>query len=221
VVRGVGPDVEARLEEEGIHDVSALAYASPHQLIRATTYAPKQIADWIDEALLISTVPAHWEALERVGVTGVMDLAWYQNKIDDVKTLADEIKMPESLLKDVVTRLSQDAQVLDLYRLYWDRSDKAHPLNKPGGDAAGQPATGAARPPQAPHVTGVSLLYKFRGGMEQDARERLMGAVKTMDGVSAVNGEGVNLTVVVDAARRETVDAQLREMGEIERRIDN
>src|SRR5262249_18277654 len=56
-LRGVGPDVAARLEEEGIHDVSALAYASPHQLIRATTYSPRQIVDWIDEALLIATVP--------------------------------------------------------------------------------------------------------------------------------------------------------------------
>ena len=80
LLRGVGPEVEARLEEEGIHDVSALAYASPYALIRATTYAPKQVADWIDEALLIATVPAHWDALEKVGVTGAMDFRLVQGQ---------------------------------------------------------------------------------------------------------------------------------------------
>jgi hypothetical protein len=133
-LRGVGPDVAARLEEEGIHDVSALAYASPHQLIRATMFAPRQIVDWIDEALLIATVPANWEALEKAGVTGALDLAWYQTSPDSIKPLADEIKLEESLLRSIVLRLSQDAQVEDLHQLYWEKSGTASTSNDPSSE---------------------------------------------------------------------------------------
>ena len=121
-LRGVGPDVASRLEEEGINDVSALAYASPHQLIRATTYSPRQIVDWIDEALLVATVPEHWDALERAGVTGALDLAWYQDHQDSIPPLANKINLEAPLLADIVTRLSQDAQVEDLRQLYWDNT---------------------------------------------------------------------------------------------------
>jgi len=124
-LRGVGPDVGARLEEEGIHDVSALAYASPHQLIRVTTYAPRQIVDWIDEALLIATVPENWEDLEKAGITGALDLAWYQEHQDSIGALATAVKLDAALLQGIVTRLSQDAQVEDLRQLYWDKTPVA------------------------------------------------------------------------------------------------
>jgi hypothetical protein len=129
VLRGIGPDVAARLEEEGIADVSSLAYASPHQLIRSTNYAPRQIADWIDEALLTVNLPAHWEAIEKLGVTGAMDLAWYVTSRESIPTLADEIKINETLLRNIVDRLAQDAQVSDLYTLYWDHSSVKSPLS--------------------------------------------------------------------------------------------
>jgi hypothetical protein len=122
-LRGVGRDVASRLEEEGIHDVSALAFASPHQLIRVTTYSPRQIVDWIDEALLVTTVPEHWDALEKTGVTGASDLAWYQDHQDSIPALAAQIKLDAALLSCIVTRLSQDAQVEDLRQLYWDRAE--------------------------------------------------------------------------------------------------
>jgi hypothetical protein len=209
MVRGIGPDVEARLEEEGIYDVSALAYASPHQLIRSTMYAPKQIADWIDEALLIATVPAHWDALEKVGVTGAMDLAWYTTSPGSIPALATEIKMPEPLLKDVVARLSQDAQVLDLYKLYWDHSAAKPPLT--GEDTRPvNPATGA--------LAGDSLPYTFRAGIEQDARDRLLTETKSISGVRATSVNGDDLTFVVDPAQRETIVALLDAKKEIERR---
>lgn len=55
-----------------------------------------------------------------VPATGAMDLAWYRTSPGSIKPLADDIRMPEALLRDVVARLSQDAHVLDLYKLYWD-----------------------------------------------------------------------------------------------------
>jgi hypothetical protein len=125
-LRGVGTDVAARLEEEGIFNVSSLAYASPFGLIRSTAFAPRQIVDWIDEALLVATLPAHWQALENLGVTGAMDLAWYKSRPpEQLAALAAEVKMALPLLDDVVERLAQDAQVGDLYSLYWDRATGA------------------------------------------------------------------------------------------------
>jgi hypothetical protein len=203
-LRGVGPDVESRLEEEGIHDVSALAYASPHQLMRLTTYAPRQIVDWIDEALLIATVPSHWELLEKSGVTGAMDLAWYQTQPDSIKSLADEIKMPELLLKGVVNRLAQDAQVGDLYQLYWDHSDRRSPLaamSVTASDGDGEKS--------------VQLLYRFEAGIERDARDRLVAEVRSMSGVRLAVATGDNFTVTVDLVRQAQIAESLNAKSEI------
>ncbi len=208
-LRGVGPDVESRLEEEGIHDVSALAYASPHQLMRVTTYGPRQIVDWIDEALLVATVPSHWEPLEKAGVTGAMDLAWYQTQPDSIKDLAAEIKMAEPLLKAVITRLAQDAQVGDLYQLYWDHSDRKSPLagmsvKASEGEAKGQ--------------EGEQLLYWFKAGIEQDARGRLVAEVRSMSGVRSAVATGDDFTVTVDPVHKAQLAEALNAKSEIEPR---
>ena len=218
MVRGIGPDVEARLEEEGIHDVATLAYASPHELIHSTTYSPKQIANWIDEAMLITTVPSHWEALEKVGVTGVMDLAWYQNSPESIKPLADEIKLSEVMLRNVVARLAEDAQVLDLYRLFWDRDDRQHPLNKrPEGYPADRAPKTSGTPPTLPPGS-VSLTYQFADGIEADARERLITEVAAMTGVRLTTPAGNSLDIVVDASQRDAIDAVLQAKREVESR---
>jgi hypothetical protein len=207
ILRGVGPDVEERLEEEGIHDVSSLAYSSPHQLMRATTFAPRQIVDWVDEALLMATLPDHWQALEKVGVTGAMDLAWYRTRPESVKALATEVRIEPTLLGDTIERLYQDAQVRELYQLYWDH---AAPLPNVVDITQGGPVTDPTAPPP------VSLAYKFRPGFEQDARDRLMGVVRTKPGVRDVTNTGDSLTVVVDASQRDARDAELKAMPEIE-----
>jgi hypothetical protein len=205
MLRGVSPDVEARLEEEGIRGVSALAYASPHQLMRATTYSARQIVDWIDEALLIATVPSHWELLEKAGVTGAMDLAWYETRRESIKTLADEIKMSPTLLEDVVTRLWQDAQVADLYELYWDH-------------AAPTPSLAQRTLPEATPSSGASLAYTFTTGIEQQARERLVKEVRNIHGVRAVTTSGDDLIVTVEPEQAAAVTELLRPKMEIKPR---
>lgn len=82
-VRGIGPEIEERLGEEGICDVNALASAEPVQLFRNTSFDMRQILTWIDEAILIVTLPRGWEALEDAGITGAIDLAWYSSKIKE------------------------------------------------------------------------------------------------------------------------------------------
>ncbi len=81
-VRGIVPQVEDRLAEEGILDVSSLAMADPHRLLRNTNYDPRTILNWIDEALLILTLPKNWQDLEMEGITGAIDLASYADRTD-------------------------------------------------------------------------------------------------------------------------------------------
>ncbi|MBI5432491.1 MAG: hypothetical protein HZA52_06655 [Planctomycetes bacterium] len=75
-VRGIVPEVAERLGEEGISDVAGLSLADPVRLLRNTAYDKRQVLGWIDEAILIVTMPEHWQAIEKQGITGAIDLAW-------------------------------------------------------------------------------------------------------------------------------------------------
>ncbi len=74
-VRGIDARVGERLEEEGITSVSSLAAADPLRLLRNTSFDKRQIVGWIDNALLHTALPKHWQPLEDSGVRGAMDLA--------------------------------------------------------------------------------------------------------------------------------------------------
>ena len=130
-IRGIGPQIEERLNEEGISDVNSLATAEPVRLVRNTSFDMRQILNWIDEAILIVTLPRSWEALEEAGITGAIDLAWYSSKMVDPKTgslinplppeiteLAGIAKIPVGAFTATIQRLSQDVQVQYIWTLY-------------------------------------------------------------------------------------------------------
>lgn len=83
-IRGITPDIETRLGEEGIFDVYGLAMVSPNRLLRNTSFDARLIISWIDEALLMYYA-SFWEALENDGLTGAIDVAWYYDADDDNK----------------------------------------------------------------------------------------------------------------------------------------
>jgi hypothetical protein len=117
-IRGVTPEIEERLGEEGILDVINLAMADPLRLIRNTSFDKFQILTWIDEALLMYTFPQHWQALENEGITGVMDVAWYIVCLQDVEALAKRVKLDPDSMKQIIQRLAEDAQVQLIWILY-------------------------------------------------------------------------------------------------------
>jgi hypothetical protein len=127
-VRGISAEIEERLAEEGITDVATLAYADPYLLLRTTSFDRRQIVNWIDEAQLIIVFPDHWQALEKSAFTGAMDIAWARNSpiLDEV---AADIKFAPTLLKQTAQRLWDDAQIQDLYAIYWQRGDQELPAN--------------------------------------------------------------------------------------------
>jgi hypothetical protein len=116
-IPGICPDIAERLGEEGICGVANLAMANPYGLLRNTPFDMRQITSWMDQALLILTLPDQWQALNKLGVTGVIDLAWCADH--QVAALATAMKVDSPpTFQATVERLRQDAQVLLLWALY-------------------------------------------------------------------------------------------------------
>jgi Ca2+/Na+ antiporter len=131
-LRGISPQIEERLGEEGIFDVNALSATEPVRLVRNTSFDMRQILNWIDEAILIVTLPRGWEGLEEAGVTGAISLAWYYHKIidpatgrvldpipDEISALATKAKLDAPMhLVSTIERLYENTQVQYILALY-------------------------------------------------------------------------------------------------------
>lgn len=134
-LRGIDRDIEERLAEEGIIDVSTLSMANPTKLRRNTRFDKRQILSWIDEALLVTYLPSSWQSLESDGVTGAIDLIWYacfmqrkdlseprqplvQHDYDRIVELAKRNKIPPDSLMEAIFRMKEDAQVSLIRGLY-------------------------------------------------------------------------------------------------------
>ena len=153
-VRGITAEIEERLSEEGVLDVNSLSTAEPVRLVRNTSFDMKQILNWIDEAILIVTLPKSWEAFEEEGISGAIDLCWYYSRTFDdsgntlegdkippeIKFLADKGKVSEPSLMSTIQRLYEDAQVQYSWALYYyfteysGKDDADDRRNKPKPD---------------------------------------------------------------------------------------
>ncbi len=157
-VRGMVAETIERLSEEGILEARGLAMSSPIRLLRNTSYDLRQIVDWIDAAMLMTTLPEGWQQLERCGVSGAIDLAWYASPAyagpvesealpstgagaasptpaqleARMARLAESSGLDEGLLAETALRLWQDSQVRLLWLLY--QLDQAGDAPQ-GGDA--------------------------------------------------------------------------------------
>lgn len=118
-VRGVTTGIAERLAEEGIDDLYGLASADPLRLIRNTNFDKRQIISWIDEAILVSVLPDHWQALEKEGFTGAIDLTSMGKVPEELKLLSERLKFDNvAILQGVVRRLCNDAQLKLVLVLY-------------------------------------------------------------------------------------------------------
>lgn len=147
-VRGISPQIEERLSEEGIIDVNSLAEAEPIRLVRNTSFDMRQILSWIDEAILIETLPKGWEALEEQGITGAIDLASYSKQLQFLKNgavdtgvissgineLATKANISATSLAHVIQRLSEDSQVRYVWALYSSFTEYAGGTGTGSGD---------------------------------------------------------------------------------------
>lgn len=117
-IRGITLDVEERLAEEGVYDVTNLAYANVLALMNNTPFKRRQLIAWIDEAMLQIVLPDSWQSLERAGITGAIDLAWCRYGDGEISKLADATNIEADTLQSIAWRLSEDRQVLVIWALY-------------------------------------------------------------------------------------------------------
>jgi hypothetical protein len=157
-IRGISPQIEERLSEEGIIDVNSLAEAEPIRLVRNTSFDMRQILSWIDEAILIETIPKGWEALEEQGITGAIDLAWYWRQLPisrsgildpkeipkNIDDLANKANISGSSLASAIMRLSEDTQLRYIWALYINFTEFAGGTGSGGTGSGGSDAGGQA-----------------------------------------------------------------------------
>ncbi|RKH56121.1 hypothetical protein D7W81_34720 [Corallococcus aberystwythensis] len=183
MIRGITPQIEERLHEEGIHDVVGMAMADPLRLQRSTNFDKHQILGWIDSALLAQALPEAWEHLEKKGLRGARDLTWYvlsgsAEPVEGLKELAAD-GLTGLALRNVALRLSQDAQVQRIHLLYQLVDEAAesgeqktpHPPSRPATETLASgligisgatpelagPADGAVAPATNPAATGLGV----------------------------------------------------------------
>ena len=161
-IRGITPELAARLGEEGIQDANALAMADPLQLMRATPFDKRQIVAWIDEAMLALVLPEHWKELEAAGITGAIDLAHASQHAGSMTALAAAIQASDAdaaMLKDTAGRLFEDAQVNLLWFLYQY-------------DSEAEPGPQRSTPPQARQQTRRPKRQPKQAQKRQPARRQ-------------------------------------------------
>ncbi|HEX8698483.1 MAG TPA: hypothetical protein VF815_06590 [Myxococcaceae bacterium] len=137
MIRGITPQIEERLGEEGVHDVVGMAMVDPLRLQRGTNFDKHQILGWIDMAILAHALPDAWQELEKRGLRGARDLTWYvtdpsPDKDAGLAKLASD-DVDALVLRDVAQRLAQDSQAQRILLLY-QLVGEAEPLQdeKPG-----------------------------------------------------------------------------------------
>ncbi len=153
-VRGIGDGIADRLAEEGITNVTNLARANPVRLFRSTKFDRRQILGWIDSALLMDTLPEHWSALERVGITRATSLRWYAagaevdpGRAQKLEDMADAAGIVGTILREASERLARDTDALTL--LVLSEHDEG-----PSGNTPALDESGGAPPPCIPAISG-------------------------------------------------------------------
>jgi len=132
-LRGVTPNIEDRLGQEGIQDAFMLAFADPVRLLRNTAFDLRQIVAWMDQSLLLVFCPRLVHGLAEAGITGATDLAFYEiirrcheeaaspggaPPEDVFAALKKMTQIDTDVLRDAAQRLYYDEQVRLVWVLY-------------------------------------------------------------------------------------------------------
>lgn len=171
---GIGPEEMERLAEEGIKDAHALACVEPVRLMRDTRFDNWSILSWLDQALLLSSIPENiWRELLKQGYWGATDVkilvrkeppsspvrVLNTNEAEEIlNNIADAVKVNRNVVRDMLVRLVQDPRTEGFQQL--------------GRALAGWPAqqvatNSTAAPNRAPQVgrlaTGTSQRDETQG----------------------------------------------------------
>jgi hypothetical protein len=107
-IQGIGAEEAERLAEEGITEAHGLASVDPLRLMRDTRFDNWRILSWVDQSLLVSTLPEELcKKLQKRGIWGATDLDPDRLK----KEQKEEIDAHE---QQAIDRLHEDARVGEL-----------------------------------------------------------------------------------------------------------
>jgi hypothetical protein len=157
LIQGLTPDVITRLNEVGISSVAHLANQDPINLLRRTNLEWRNVLDMMDQAYLVAYVEKNIEKLRGKGIRGSIEgaILWarlYSNdsviKADAaalVQSLAVDLGITETGVKNLLQNLWEDPQVDLIWSLWFDRDVTIQPANAP-------PMSGVATPVPAKEV---------------------------------------------------------------------
>ena len=113
LVDGLDGAVIDFLEETGIADVQHLATADLAAIRLKTFYPAPQIADWIDQALLIYYVKKNIVAFRGQGIHGAIDLAVLYGDLSD--NMKSEEPLPDRQLraKNIIRKLAENTDMYE------------------------------------------------------------------------------------------------------------
>jgi hypothetical protein len=133
LIDGLDDGIEDRLAEVGIWDVQHLATARPGELTLRTLYTFNRVADWINQAILVSYVKRRIGACRDMGVRSAIDLATlyadYSNQIyhrgddkvyiDRATTLFGNLAQKTNMSVDALLAVARSLYEDSLVQLIW------------------------------------------------------------------------------------------------------
>jgi|GEM_PF-2228906 len=155
LIEGLNVWDQARLLEEGIENVQALATAQIARLFVATAFSAQQLVDWIDQAILMLYVGAeeraNWKLLGIRTASDFVDLADRLNNdtgaLSNILKLGGEGRAPEGMA--VLLAALQNTPNLYYIRNYWIETRPVSGHTSPEAILLPRPA-GAPAPSQPP-----------------------------------------------------------------------
>lgn len=222
LVEGLTVWDQARLLEEGVENVQALATAPIARLFVSTSFSAQQLVDWIDQAILMLYVGAEerqaWKLLGLRTASDLMDLADRLNNdtgaLANILKIGDEGRTPEGMT--VLLTALQNCPNLYYVRNYWAATRPttgeriARPLLLPAEGAqspaeAAIAATAASNPPAVSGGVANETASTTGTTSKAAAGSRPAADSKSLD--NAVNNEPPTQTAEVSRVRPDAAPA--------------
>ncbi len=122
-VEGISIWHQGRLRQEGIENAQNLATADIPSLISSTSFTINQIADWIDQAILLVVAHAtQFEALERVGLRCATDFLTAAENEERLEQLTSASGLDKNGLRMLYLSLSSSPNLNLVARFRWQAS---------------------------------------------------------------------------------------------------
>ena len=157
LIQGLTPDVILRLGEAGVSNLTHLANQDPVNLMRRTNLDWRNVLDMMDQAYLATYIGDNISKWRAKGIRGSIEAAVLWCRLDRgdtasrsdaeavTKSLAADLGIDETAVKNLLRNLWEDPQVDLIWSLWFDR-DATGQREKDRGTEEQQPLEGSQPP---------------------------------------------------------------------------